>query len=85
MPIGSGPAEIASVKSSLSLLSPLIDFNYVYSMGPMLIGTVFNVLLYGIMITQVYLYFQSYSKSVFCFLNPACTHQSNPRAEIEFG
>ncbi|KIM89112.1 hypothetical protein PILCRDRAFT_61424, partial [Piloderma croceum F 1598] len=30
--------------------------------GPMFIGTVFNVILYGIMITQVYLYFSTYKK-----------------------
>lgn len=28
--------------------------------GPMLIGFIFNVLLYGIMITQVYIYFVTY-------------------------
>jgi len=30
------------------------------ALGPMLIGTVFNIVLYGIMITQVYLYFNTY-------------------------
>lgn len=30
--------------------------------GPMLIGFVFNVLLYGIMIAQVYLYYVTYKK-----------------------
>jgi len=32
------------------------------ALGPMLIGTVFNIVLYGIMITQVYLYFSTYKK-----------------------
>ncbi|KIM78193.1 hypothetical protein PILCRDRAFT_598781 [Piloderma croceum F 1598] len=32
------------------------------ALGPMFIGTVFNVILYGIMITQVYLYFSTYKK-----------------------
>jgi len=32
------------------------------ALGPMFIGTVFNIILYGIMITQVYLYFNSYKK-----------------------
>jgi hypothetical protein len=31
-------------------------------MGPMFIGTVFNVVLYGIMMTQVYMYFNTYKK-----------------------
>ncbi|KAK0469178.1 uncharacterized protein EV420DRAFT_1492886 [Desarmillaria tabescens] len=30
--------------------------------GPMFIGFMFNVLLYGIMITQVYLYFTAYKQ-----------------------
>ena len=30
--------------------------------GPMLIGLVFNVLLYGIMITQLYLYVTTYKR-----------------------
>lgn len=33
----------------------------------MFIGFVFNVLLYGIMITQVYLYFTAYKQFVFSF------------------
>ncbi|KIM89106.1 hypothetical protein PILCRDRAFT_212313 [Piloderma croceum F 1598] len=32
------------------------------ALGPILIGTVFNILLYGVMITQVYLYFSTYKK-----------------------
>jgi len=32
------------------------------SHGPMFIGFVFNVLLYGIMVTQVYLYFTTFKK-----------------------
>jgi len=32
------------------------------ALGPMFIGTVFNTILYGIMIIQVYLYFDSYKK-----------------------
>jgi len=32
------------------------------ALGPMFIGTVFNTILFGIMITQVYLYFDSYKK-----------------------
>ncbi|KAF7985549.1 hypothetical protein HWV62_3801 [Athelia sp. TMB] len=41
-----------------------------YRMGPMLIGTVFNICLYGIMITQVHLYFHSFKtdKAWFKFL-----------------
>ncbi|CDO69998.1 hypothetical protein BN946_scf184973.g8 [Trametes cinnabarina] len=34
----------------------------VVTYGPIFIGVVFNILLYGIMITQTYLYFQSYKK-----------------------
>ncbi|KAJ3555812.1 hypothetical protein NP233_g12117 [Leucocoprinus birnbaumii] len=32
--------------------------------GPMLLGVVFNVLLYGIMITQIYLYYTTYKRYV---------------------
>ncbi|KZP05241.1 hypothetical protein FIBSPDRAFT_1054207 [Athelia psychrophila] len=32
------------------------------ALGPMFIGTIFNIVLYGIMITQVYLYFNTYQK-----------------------
>lgn len=33
-------------------------------LGPIYIGTILNVALYGIMITQVYLYFSNYKKYV---------------------
>jgi hypothetical protein len=51
-----GPAEIAYVKF-LVYIGSLLN---ICSLGPMLIGTVFNIVLYGIMITQVYLYFNTY-------------------------
>ena len=35
-----------------------------YRYGPIFIGVVFNVLLYGIMITQTFLYFTTYKKCV---------------------
>ena len=35
--------------------------------GPMLIGFLFNVLLYGMMIAQVYVYYTTYKRFVFCF------------------
>lgn len=70
-----------SRKSPPSFLSRHLR-SHPFSMGPMLIGTVFNVLLYGIMITQVYLYFQSSSKSVSI---PIRCSNSNLRAGIEFG
>ena len=36
--------------------------------GPMLIGFLFNVLLYGMMIAQLYVYYTTYKKFVPCFL-----------------
>ncbi len=35
-----------------------------FSYGPIFVGVVFNILLYGIMITQTYLYFNTYRKYV---------------------
>ena len=35
---------------------------FAYSYGPIFVGMVFNVLLYGIMITQTYLYFHVYRR-----------------------
>ncbi|EKM82090.1 hypothetical protein AGABI1DRAFT_105442, partial [Agaricus bisporus var. burnettii JB137-S8] len=43
------------------MAGPAEDF-VVNSHGPMLIGTVFNLLLFGVMIAQVYFYFTSYAR-----------------------
>lgn len=38
--------------------------NSTFSLGPILMGTIFNVLLYGIMIMQCYIYFQRFKQYV---------------------
>lgn len=35
---------------------------HVSSYGPIFVGLVFNILLYGMMVTQTYLYFNIYSR-----------------------
>jgi hypothetical protein len=55
-----GPAEVAYVLFMTSQTQ--FYLNSVDSHGPMLIGTAFNVLLFGIMITQVYIYYTNYRR-----------------------
>ena len=50
----------ASLPTSLSLRVALIHKLLRY--GPIFVGVVLNILLYGIMITQTYLYFNVYKK-----------------------
>jgi hypothetical protein len=61
-----GPAE--AVYDSLCCLFPfaLLTINVIVnrSYGPMLIGLLFNILLYGTMLVQVYIYFTTYKKCV---------------------
>jgi hypothetical protein len=55
-----GPAEFVYVLSiSFRILYILCIVN---SHGPMLIGTMINIFLYGIMITQVYIYYTTYKR-----------------------
>lgn len=46
-----------------SCLEQYID-SLILSLGPILMGTIFNVLLHGIMILQCYVYFQRYKQYV---------------------
>lgn len=36
-----------------------------YSLGPILLGTIFNVLFYGIMVMQSFIYFQRFKQYVY--------------------
>lgn len=59
------------------------------SYGPIFVGVVFNIFLYGIMVTQTYLYFNTYKKYVlflprFCLLLILCQGSSVDEALREF-
>ena len=60
-------AKVACVLFSRSAPRLFTIVSLLLRHGPIFIGTVINIILYGISIAQTYIYFSTYKKSVLCF------------------